>query len=330
MCYIWQTDHFDQETTVEEKKRFIDSLVGFVDDDFEFHLSGGEPLLEKDMCAIVSHIKQAGFRSNLVTNGWLVDEKMARGLADAGLGSLTFSLDGVTARTHDMLRGKEGSFDRIMNALDMIRSKNIQLSTSVIMLINQLNIDEVLPLVDWVEGSDQVSMVSFQVITQPFSRARDDAWFKKGEDAYLWPKDLRKSEKIMTTLRKRRETGAKIGNHPNHFLAFQRYFEDPGRFLKRIKCRMGDYEFHVDPYGKAFFCCFTAPIGNIKHDTIPDLWQSSDTQKIRQRVYECKQNCHIMINCFFEDESCDLRKPSLLRRAYETIFRGKESGSGVS
>jgi len=219
MCYIWETEHFDMETSIEEKKRFVDSLVGFVSNDFEFHLSGGEPLLEENICELIAHIEKAGFKSNLVTNGWLVDKGMARNLAKSGLQSLTFSLDGVTAKTHDTLRGKEGSFDRIIHAIDMIKEKNIKLSTSVIMLINELNIDEVLPLADWIEGNSNVDMISFQVITQPFSRARDDTWFKKGGDAFLWPRDLRKTETIMDSLRKRRNSGAKIGNHPNHSLA---------------------------------------------------------------------------------------------------------------
>jgi len=321
MCYIWQTNEFDQETTLTEKKRFVDSLVVFVADDFEFHLAGGEPLLDKDICAIIEHINAAGFRSNLVTNGWLVDEAMARSLAASGLESLTFSLDGAQAKTHDYLRGKQGSFDQIHSAINMIQAKEIGLKTSVIMLINERNIDEVVPLVDWVEANQQVDQISFQVITQPFSRERNDDWYKHSEDSFLWPKNLRKTEKVLQELHDRRLDGAKIGNQANQFLAFQRYFENPARFLKKIKCRMGDYEFHVDPYGKTFFCCFTDPIGNIKKDSLPNLWHAEETIRIRKDVYACKQNCHIMINCFFEDESCDLRKPSIWERLKDSVVK---------
>jgi MoaA/NifB/PqqE/SkfB family radical SAM enzyme len=321
MCYIWQTAAHDEETTLTDKKKFIDSLQGFVEKDFEFHLAGGEPLLEKNITTIVRHIKDAGFRSNIVTNGWLVDEAMARSLAESGLESLTFSLDGSTAETHDYLRGKAGSFDQIHAAIQMIHAKKIPLSTSIIMLINACNIDEVLPLLEWTEKMPEVAMISFQVITQPFSRERNDEWFKKSPDAFLWPKNLRKTDKVLRALYERKKSGAKIGNNANQFLAFQRYFENPDRFLKKIKCRMGDYEFHVDPYGKVFFCCFTDPIGTIKTDSLPDLWKSDNTMRIRNDVYACKKNCHIMINCFYEDESCDVRKPSLLKRLKESFLK---------
>ena len=320
MCYIWQTDQPDEETSLDAKKKFIDSLSGFVNDDFEFHLSGGEPLLEPHILDIIRHIHSRGFKSNLVTNGWLADEKMLRGLSDSGLQSLTFSLDGISPETHDHLRGKDGSFARIMNAIDTVKTRNIDLRPSVIMLVNEVNIDEVLPLTDWVESRSDIEMISFQVITQPFSRPKDDAWFRESEDAFLWPKDVSKTGRVLNELHERRKAGGKIGNHPNQFLAFQRYFENPNRFLKKIKCTMGDYEFHVDPFGKIFFCCFTDPIGNIKEETVPDLWNAPHTRKIRNDVYNCKQNCHIMINCFFEDEKCDLRKPSLLERVRDRLF----------
>ncbi len=306
MCYIWETEDIPEGPTLEEKKNFVSSLKGFVDDNFEFHLSGGEPLLDKDIFDIIRHITSFGYKTNMVTNGWLVTEDAAKKLGDAGLNSITFSLDGINPATHDFLRGMRHSYDKIMNAVEIMAKYAPNVSKSVIMLINGYNLDEVLPLADWVERNGDLEMISFQVITQPFSRPRDDHWFKKGNGVWLWP-DKKDAGEVMEELYKRRKAGAKIGNSPNHFLAFKKYFENPNRFLKSIKCTMGDYEFHVDPYGKVFFCCFVSPVGNIKDGPLPKLWSSPETGKIREEVYNCRKNCHIMINCFFEDESCSLK-----------------------
>jgi len=213
-----------------------------------------------------------------------------------------FSLDGHTAQTHDFLRGQEGSYERIMSAIQCITKKQIPLKVSVLALITGYNIDEMLPLVNWVQTRPEVEMISFQAITQPFSDERDDNWFTKEENGFLWPHDRKKTGRIMDELAHRRRTGQKIGNQANHFDAFKRYFENPNTFLKKIKCNLGDYEFHVDPFGKIFFCCLTEPVGTIKTDRIPDVWFAEKTKTIRNQVYRCKQNCHIMINCFFEDE----------------------------
>lgn len=305
MCYIWNIrDNQEAESTLDEKKDFVRSLRGFVGKGFEFHLSGGEPLLTEGILELVKFISQENYRTNLVTNGFLVDEDMAEGIAASGLDTLTISLDGITAQTHDAIRGVEGSYKRIMRAIELLhRFRNNRLKISILTIIMEHNIDEILPLVEWVQHDERLEMISFQAVTQPFCEEMDSAWFAKEKNRFLWPQDIDKTANIMERLKELKLNGYKIGNHPNHFLHFEGYFKDPDVFLKKIKCNLGDYEFHVDPYGKAFFCCLTDPIGNIKSDRLPGIWPSPKTQAIRKKVYKCKRNCHIMINCFYEDEA---------------------------
>ena len=66
--------------------------------------SGGEPFLRPDLLTLIQHAVQRGLATNVCTNGALVDEGMARRLKEAGLGSVTVSLDGACAQTHDNLR----------------------------------------------------------------------------------------------------------------------------------------------------------------------------------------------------------------------------------
>jgi len=308
MCYIWNIHEDRIETTLDEKKRFVSDLEGFVEPDFEFHLSGGEPLLTEGIFDLISHIRQYGYRTNLVTNGWLVNKETSLKLIDSGLGTLTFSLDGFRPETHDFLRGMPGSYKRIMDALDVLKTTGSDMKVALLFLITEKNMEEIIPLVHWVQDNSFVDMISFQAITQPFSQPRDNEWFRKDENKELWPQDIGRVREIMEELGHLRRSGYRIGNNPNHFNAFRRYFENPNEFLKKIKCNLGDYEFHIDPYGTLFFCCLTEPIGNIKKDRIKDIWFSPNSRKIRQDVYNCKQNCHIMINCFYEDEVCDLKK----------------------
>ena len=304
MCRIWNINFDDHnETLLADKKKFVTGLADFVDENFEFHLSGGEPLLSDDLIPLLRHINKHRFRTNLVTNGWLVDDYMLQQLQDAGLSSLTFSLDGMNAATHDFLRGVKGSFQRIMSAIEMAERIKSDLDLSIITLINGYNLDEVLALTDWVEHHPILKMISFQVVTQPFSDDRNDRWFEEEQNKFLWPQDLEKTAKIFEQLKSLRENGAKIGNNANQFDAFKNYFKDPNKFLKKVRCSMGDYEFHIDPFGKMFFCNNTEPIGNITKDNLPDVWKDDKTQKTRDKVYKCKDNCHIMVNCFYEDEN---------------------------
>ena len=56
-------------------------------------ISGGEPTLHPDLCAVVEMIKQEGFHAFLLTNGVLIDEVYLRRLKDAELDSILFHVD---------------------------------------------------------------------------------------------------------------------------------------------------------------------------------------------------------------------------------------------
>lgn len=305
MCNIWNTSgNKEQETTMEQKKQLVRSLRGAVEPSFEFHLSGGEPLMTEGILDLVEFISHEGHRTNLVTNGFLIDEAMAKNIVKSNLDTLTISLDGATSQTHDFIRGIKGSYARVMQAIDYLDKfrNEAKPKISILTIIMERNLDEILKLVDWVQEDKRIEMISFQAITQPFGEEMDRAWFMKEKNNIFWPQDTVKTSLIMDKLRELRFNGGKIGNHHNHFLHFKEYFQDPNKFLKKIKCNLGDYEFHIDPYGKTFFCCLMEPIGNIKNDNLPEIWYSRKAQNIRENVYNCGKNCHIMINCFYEDE----------------------------
>ncbi len=306
MCFIWNVHEADKkETTLEEKKRFIRSLKGNVDAGFEFHLSGGEPLASREVFDLIDFIRRQGYRTNMVTNGFFIDEAVAKRIVDSGLDTITFSLDGIKPETHDFLRGITGSHRHIRNAIDYIDGFRVggKPVISILTILMGYNFGEIIPLVEWVQNDARIEMISFQAVTQPLCEEADPFWFQKEKNHFLWPQNTEGVTRLMTTLRQLRLDGYKIGNQPNHFLHFKEYFQDPNMFLKKIKCTLGDYEFHVDPYGKIFFCNLMHPIGNIKADDIHTAWYSSQAEKVRNDVYSCRRNCHIMINCFYEDET---------------------------
>jgi len=79
-------------------------------------VTGGEPLLRPDTVDVIRHGSGRGLLMHLNTNGTLVTDDLARALADAGLASVNLSLDGPDAETHDRLRGRPGSFARVLRA----------------------------------------------------------------------------------------------------------------------------------------------------------------------------------------------------------------------
>lgn len=82
-------------------------------------ISGGEPLMRKDLEKCGLELYKRGYPWGLVTNGMLLDRNRFDGLLRSGLHSISVSLDGFEAE-HNALRGHPESFDRALNAIRMI------------------------------------------------------------------------------------------------------------------------------------------------------------------------------------------------------------------
>jgi MoaA/NifB/PqqE/SkfB family radical SAM enzyme len=108
-------------------------------------ISGGEPLLRKDIAAIVKAIKQTGVRyAILVTNGVLLNESSYLQLREAGVNQFSVSLDFPDER-HDEFRQRPGLYKRLEQTLPRLARlgfRDIILNTA----ITKANVREVLPL----------------------------------------------------------------------------------------------------------------------------------------------------------------------------------------
>jgi heme d1 biosynthesis radical SAM protein NirJ len=88
-------------------------------------LSGGEPLLRRDIFDVSRHAKALGFYVGLSTNGTLIDAAMAARIAAVGYDYVGISLDGLRD-THDRFRRKAGAFDASLDALRHCRDQGIK------------------------------------------------------------------------------------------------------------------------------------------------------------------------------------------------------------
>lgn len=95
-----------RELSTAEVKGILDT----VGEDFDARrifatITGGEPLLRPDLTQVVGHMRALGMRTSLVTNGTLLGPNQAQALVDAGMRTVTVSVDGL-APEHEAVRGK--------------------------------------------------------------------------------------------------------------------------------------------------------------------------------------------------------------------------------
>ena len=89
---------------------------------FEFDLQGGELLLRPDILfESLEAIKPERFYLYLTTNGFHLDAKMAKRLAEAQVSRVSVSIDSMDENTHDDIRGRKDSWRRAIEALKHVQ-----------------------------------------------------------------------------------------------------------------------------------------------------------------------------------------------------------------
>ena len=82
----------------------------------------GEPLVHPDIIRMVSALKQTGIRAELVSNGTLLDGKMAEGLLGARLDRLWISFDGADELNYESNR-QGARFKQVVENIKPLRGK---------------------------------------------------------------------------------------------------------------------------------------------------------------------------------------------------------------
>ena len=85
------------------------------------NVTGGEPLMRKDLEVCGKAFYDREFPWGIVTNGQLLTPKRYESLLKSGIRSITVSLDGI-GETHDWMRGLAGSYTKALEAARMIAS----------------------------------------------------------------------------------------------------------------------------------------------------------------------------------------------------------------
>ena len=137
-CDYWQTKH---EERLDDYTNVIGKIGPLV-----VMITGGEPMLRKDIVDIVRQIKSASFftYTGIITKGDLLDLKKAQQLYDVGLDQISISLDFLGDR-HSVNRGVDGLWDHISSLIPLIASE-LNKTISINTIIMDENLDQIVDM----------------------------------------------------------------------------------------------------------------------------------------------------------------------------------------
>lgn len=116
-----------RELSTEEALSLCDALADLGVESVT--LSGGEPLLRSDWEEIARCLVARGVKVDMISNGLPFGAHTAQRIADAGLASVTLSIDGP-AVIHDELRGVLGAYLRTMQAAEALIDAGVKVGAS--------------------------------------------------------------------------------------------------------------------------------------------------------------------------------------------------------
>ena len=129
-------------------------------------LTGGEPLLHPQLATLLGIIRQEELGLIIETNGLLCTPEIAKEIAKSPNRSVSVSIDGADAETHEWVRGVSGSFELARQAVRNLVAADI--SPQIIMSILPCNVDQVDAIVNMAEKLG-ASSIKFNIV-QPIAR----------------------------------------------------------------------------------------------------------------------------------------------------------------
>ena len=123
-CYQGLNDRARTDMSLDQVRLALDRIKA-INPECQINLSGGEPFSHPRIHEILDIVEEYGFRFVILSNGSFIDEKAALHLKSLEkFVYIQLSLDGATAETHEITRGK-GHFPKVMAALRSIIDQKV-------------------------------------------------------------------------------------------------------------------------------------------------------------------------------------------------------------
>lgn len=186
----------------------------------EVTLIGGEAFLRPDWLQIAAAITQAGMLCTMTTGGYGISLDTARRMKEAGIGTVSISMDGLEA-THDRLRGRKGSWKYAFKTMSHLREVGIPFGCNT--QINRLSAPEFPCIYEHIRDA---GAKAWQIqLTVPMGNAADNA------DILLQPYELLDIYPMLARVARRAaREGVKIqpGNNIGYYGPYERLLRGGG------------------------------------------------------------------------------------------------------
>ncbi len=291
-CEIWKLDKTPKlpADRLPDIVRSISRWLGPV----MIQIAGGEPLIMPNTTRLFSECARLRMPMTLATNGRHLSDYWAQQLTGWRVRYVNFSLDGF-ADVHDNIRRLPNTYKMVIEAATRLGGLGI-VKPRVTCVIMKDNLHQIVEFTKHVCDT-HFDGIFFQAMAQPFGQVPAPGWWR---DHPLWPDDMDHVGSVIGKLTQLKKMGYPILNRQEQFEAMRAYYKNPDNFCL-AQCTVGENGLTIGPDGEVRLCPQLPEIGNVLDDDLKDIWFSDAAAKCREKMRRCESNCHLLINCVFDE-----------------------------
>lgn len=263
----------------------------------EVTLIGGEAYLYPHWTDVARAVRAHGMSCAMVTGGHRFDRARAQAAYDAGVQSLSVSIDG-DEQAHDALRGVPGSYRAALHALEAARAAGLSVALNT--QINRLNLHCLMHVCDLLFAYECHGIQL--ILTVPAGRAADRPAL------LLQPYDLLALFPQLAAMQQRcAEGGIKFlpGNNLGYFGPFEQQLRGALRCPSQASCAAGRLVIGIEANGDIKGCP-SLPTegwvgGNVRDHSLQAIWERAAALRFT-RDRDGSELWGYCAECYYADE----------------------------
>jgi radical SAM protein with 4Fe4S-binding SPASM domain len=247
-------------------------------------LTGGEPLLRKDIFEIARHASRRGLWVVMGTNGVLVTDKVAQTMVACGIKGVGISIDSVDPARHNSFRGGPNAWEYSARALEICRAHGLEVLVQT--TIMEENYDEIPNLIAFARDRGAWSFNLYFLVQTGRGRQMTELSPAKTEAMLARLADVQDAYRPMLVRSKCAPQFKQIA-----------YALGKGG-LESGGCMAGTQYCRITPDGDVTPCPYmTVVAGNVLEQSFTDIWRTSpvlealrDVRRLKGRCGQCEFN----------------------------------------
>lgn len=245
-------------------------------------LTGGEPLLRRDVYELASAASSAGLWVVMGTNGVLLDDRVAQKMIECGVKGVAVSLDSIDPQKHDSFRGGPDAWRHSVRALEVAKANGLEVLVQTTVM--EMNRDEIPQLIEFTRAKGAWSFNLYFLVQTGRGQRMNDLSAAETEAMLGELVDVQERYRPMLVRSKCAPQFKRI--------AYERGLGG----LESGGCMAGTQYCRITPTGEVTPCPYmTVVAGNVRERSFTEIWQRSsvfealrDPGRLRGRCGGCE------------------------------------------